>query len=218
MHNSPMASDQLLHQLRWRYATKKFDPTKKIPDDTWQTLEEALVLTPSSFGLQPWKFIVVTDPDIRKTLQEHAWGQSQVTEASHLVVFARKLEVGAADVDRYINYMAAVREMPVESLDGFSNMIKGYLQSPPYPMQIEAWTARQVYIAVGQLLMSAALLGVDACPMEGFVPAKVDETLGLAQQGYSAVVLCAVGYRAEDDKFATLKKVRYPKSELIEHR
>ena len=217
MSNSPISSDQLLQQLNWRYATKAFDATKKIPAETWQTLEEAIVLSPSSFGLQPWKFVVVTDPEIRKTLQEHAWGQAQVSAASHLVVFARKLSMSAADVDRYINYMAEERGIPAESLKGFSDMVKGFLQSPPYPMDIEAWTARQTYIAVGQFLTSAALLGIDVCPMEGFIPAKVDETLGLTQQGYGAVVLCAAGYRADDDKYANLKKVRYPKSEVITH-
>ncbi|MBE9099528.1 NAD(P)H-dependent oxidoreductase [Vacuolonema iberomarrocanum] len=217
MSNSPISSDQLLQQLNWRYATKAFDAAKKIPAETWQTLEEAIVLSPSSFGLQPWKFVVVTDPEIRKTLQEHAWGQAQVSQSSHLIVFARKLSMSAADVDRYINYMAEEREIPAESLKGFSDMVKGFLQSPPYPMDIEAWTARQTYIAVGQFLTSAALLGIDVCPMEGFVPAKVDETLGLTQQGYGAVVLCAAGYRADDDKYANLKKVRYPKSEVITH-
>lgn len=217
MSNSPISSDQLLQQLNWRYATKAFDATKKIPAETWQTLEEAIVLSPSSFGLQPWKFVVVTDPEMRKTLQEHAWGQAQVAQSSHLVVFARKLSMSAADVDRYINYMAEEREIPAEALKGFSDMVKGFLNSPPYPMDIEAWTARQTYIAVGQFLTSAALLGIDVCPMEGFVPAKVDETLRLTQQGYGAVVLCAAGYRADDDKYANLKKVRYPKSEVITH-
>ncbi|MEO1147001.1 MAG: NAD(P)H-dependent oxidoreductase [Cyanobacteria bacterium J06638_22] len=217
MSNSPISSDQLLQQLNWRYATKKFDATQKIPDETWQTLEEAIVLSPSSFGLQPWKFVVITDPEIRKTLQEHAWGQAQVVDASHLVVFARKLSMSAADVDHYINYMADVREMPAEGLKGFGDMVKGFLQSPPYPMDIAAWTSRQTYIAVGQFLTSAALLGIDVCPMEGFVPAKVDETLELTQQGYGAVVLCAAGYRADDDKYAGLKKVRYPKSEVMTH-
>lgn len=218
MSNSPISSEPLLQQLNWRYAVKKFDATKKIPEETWQALEDVLVLTPSSFGLQPWKFIVVTDPDLRKTLQDHAWGQSQVVDASHLVVFARKLEVSDADVDRYVNYMAEVRSTPVESLEGMSTMIKGFLKSPPYPMEIEAWTARQTYIAVGQFLTSAALLGIDACPMEGFVPSKVDDTLELTKQGYGAVVLCAAGYRAEDDKYADLKKVRFPQSEMIEYR
>lgn len=212
-----VSPEQLIQQLHWRYATKKFDATKKISEEVWKTLEKSLILAPSSFGLQPWKFIVVSNPQIRQQLVEHSWGQSQVVDASHLVVLAIKKELNAADVDRYVKHMSEVRQVPVDDLRGFGNTIKGFLTSPPYPININEWAARQVYIALGQFMTSAALLGIDTCPMEGFNPAKFDEVLGLAEQGYAAVVLCPAGYRAADDKYAVLPKVRYPSEDVVEY-
>ena len=217
MGSAVVSSDQVLQLLHWRYATKKFDATKKISEEDWKTLEESLVLAPSSFGLQPWKFIVVTNPEIRQQLREHSWGQSQVVDASHLVVLALKKELNAADVDRYVEHMSEVRQVPVDSLQGLANTIKGFLTNPPYPINLNEWAARQVYIALGQFMTSAALLGIDTCPMEGFNPAKYDEILGLAEQGYAAVVLCPAGYRAEDDKYAVMAKVRYPSQEVVQY-
>ena len=217
MSDAALSSEQLLHQLNWRYATKSFDTSKKVPDALWETLEQSLRLAPSSFGLQPWKFIVVADPEVRQKIQAHAWGQVQVVEASHLVVLARKLEVQPADVDHYLESMASIRGATLESLEGFGNMVKGFLASPPFPLDPKEWTARQTYIALGQFMTSAAMLGIDTCPMEGFVPSGVDEVLGLTAQGYGAVVLCPTGYRSADDKYATLAKVRFPKAELFEY-
>jgi nitroreductase len=167
--------------------------------------------------LQPWKFIVVTNPEIRQQLREHSWGQSQVVDASHLVVLALKKELNAADVDRYVEHMSEVRQVPVDSLQGLANTIKGFLTSPPYPINLNEWAARQVYIALGQFMTSAALLGIDTCPMEGFNPAQYDEILGLAEQGYAAVVLCPAGYRAGDDKYAVMAKVRYPSQDVVQY-
>lgn len=217
MTEANLTPEQILQQLHWRYATKKFDPTKKIPEPIWKTLEQSLVLAPSSFGVQPWKFFVVRNPEIREQLVEHSWGQTQVKDASHLVVLAIKKDVNEADVDRYIKRMSAVRDVPVENLEGLSSMVKGYLQDPPYPLDKDAWSARQTYIALAFFMFSAAMLGVDTCPMEGFVPDKYDEVLGLPAQGYSAVVLCAAGYRAEDDKYADMKKVRFATEDVVEY-
>jgi nitroreductase len=214
MNSAVISQEQLLQQLRWRYATKQFDATKQIPADVWQTLEETLVLAPSSFGLQPWKFFVVTKPDVRQQLVEHSWGQKQVVDASHLVVLAVKKDLQADDVDHYIQRIAEVRQAPIESLDGFSKTIKGFMNGP---IDLNAWATRQVYIALGEFMTSAALLGIDTCPMEGFNRDKYDEVLGLGQQGYSAVVLCPAGYRAESDPYATLAKVRYPKTEVVQY-
>jgi nitroreductase len=213
-HLSP---EQILQTLNWRYATKKFDPTQTIPDATWQALEQSLVMAPSSFGLQPWQFFVIRNPEIRQQLQEAAWGQSQVVDASHLVVLAIKTDTNANDVDRYIDRMATVRQTSKENLQGLENMVKGYLKEPPFPLDVNAWAAKQVYIALGFFLYSAALLGIDACPMEGFNPAKVDNLLGLPEQGYAAVALCAAGYRAADDKYAEMAKVRYPTTEVVQY-
>jgi len=205
----------LIRQLEWRYATKKFDPSRKIDPRDWRTLEEALVLTPSSYGLQPWKFYVVNDPAIRAQLKGAAWGQSQITDASHLVVFTVKKDLGSADVDRLVHRVAAVRNVPHAALEGYRKMMVSAVSRPPE--QVHAWAAKQAYIALGNFLTSAALLGIDACPMEGFEAAKFDEILGLDQQGYASVVIATAGYRAADDATARLAKVRFPHDELIQH-
>ncbi|MDJ0695085.1 NAD(P)H-dependent oxidoreductase [Mastigocoleus sp. MO_188.B34] len=209
--------EQVLEQLNWRYATKKFDPSKKIPEAVWKVLEQSLVLAPSSFGLQPWKFIVVRNPQIREQLLEHSWGQKQVVEASHLVVFAIKKDLNESDVDRYVQRMSEVQQVPVENLQKFANVVKGFMKQPPYPLDINDWSTRQTYIALGQYMTCAAMLGIDTCPMEGFVPDKYDEVLGLPAQGYKAVVVCPAGYRAADDKYATNPKVRYPTEYVVDY-
>ena len=209
--------EQILEQLNWRYATKKFDPTKKIPDSVWKTLEQSLVLSPSSFGLQPWKFFVVRSAEIRDRLVEHSWGQKQVVEASHLVVLAIKKDTNEADVDRFVARMSEVRQVPLDNLQGYGNTVKGFLENPPYPLNVNEWAARQTYIALGFYMTCAAMLGIDTCPMEGFIPAKYDEVLGLDKQGYSAVVVCPAGYRADDDKYATMPKVRYGNEDVLNY-
>lgn len=216
MNNSDLTPDQIIQRLNWRYATKKFD-SKKISEDDWYALEQSLVLAPSSFGQQPWKFFVIRNSALRQQLQQHAWNQSQVTDASHLVVLAIKQNVNTNDVDRYIDRVAEVRSIPKDKLSGLENAIKGFLQDPPFPLQPDAWSTRQVYIALGFLIYSAALLGIDACPMEGFVPDKYDELLGIKDQGYAARVLCALGYRSEDDKLAQMNKVRYQTEEIVQY-
>jgi nitroreductase len=217
MNTTLSTPETVLHQLQWRYATKKFDPTQIIPAETWATLEQSLVLAPSSFGLQPWKFFVIRNPDIRQKLLTASWNQTQVIEASHLVVFAIKKDISATDVDRYVARMAEVQQVPVENLQGFSDVVKGFLTKPPYPLDVNEWSTRQVYIALGQFMTSAAMLGIDTCPMEGFVPAQYNELLELPQQGYSAVVVCPAGYRSAEDKSALRPKVRYPGQEVITH-
>lgn len=217
MINTLLTPEQVIEQLNWRYATKKFDPTKKIPDSVWKTLEQSLVLSPSSFGLQPWKFFVVRSAEIRDRLVEHSWGQKQVVEASHLVVLAIKKDTNEADVDRFVARMSEVRQVPLDNLQGYANTVKGFLENPPYPLNVNEWAARQTYIALGFYMTCAAMLGIDTCPMEGFIPAKYDEVLGLDQQGYSAVVVCPAGYRADDDKYATMAKVRYATEDVVDH-
>jgi len=207
--------DVVLQQLNWRYATKKFDPSQKIPPETWSLLEQSLVLAPSSFGLQPWKFFVVQDPAIREKLVEYSWGQKQVVDASHLVVLTLKATIDAEYVDHYLARMAEVQGVPVGNLQKFGDVVKGFIVNPPYPLDMQEWAARQVYIALGQLMVTAAMVGVDTCPMEGFNPAKYDEVLGLPELGYKSVVVCPVGYRASDDKYATSPKVRFPTAEVV---
>jgi nitroreductase len=205
----------VLTALNWRYAVKKFDPARKIPVDTWAALEQSLVLSPSSYGLQPWKFFVVETPSVREQLLPHSWGQRQVVDASHLVVFAVKKDVGPADAERLVSRSAAVRGIPVEKLAGYKNMMVGSLTRGS-AADIDVWMSRQVFIALGVFLTTAAVLGVDACPMEGFVPEKYDELLGLAAKGYAARVAATAGYRAADDPNAALAKVRFPVEEVVE--
>lgn len=207
--------DQLLGQLRWRYAVKKFDADKRIPAPTWAALEESLVLSSSSYGLQPWKFFVVETPATRERLVPHSWGQRQVAEASHLVVFALKADVGAADAERLALRTAEVRGVPVAATDGYRKMVANALASKPRP-EVDVWMTHQVYIALGHFLTAAAMLGVDTCPMEGFVSAEYDEILGLPALGYRSVVLAAAGYRAADDRSAGQPKVRFPHAEVVQ--
>ncbi|MBI1842455.1 MAG: NAD(P)H-dependent oxidoreductase [Verrucomicrobia bacterium] len=213
----PVSTDTLLTQLRWRYATKQFDSTRKISADDWRALEEALLLTPSSFGLQPWRFIVVTDQATKEKLVPVSWGQRQVADASHVVVFAISRSLGATDVDRYLGRIAAVRGVTPESLKGFRDMLLGFVAQPADQFNPQNWSARQVYIALGNFLTSAALVGIDACPMEGIEPERYDEILGLREQGYQTVVVAPAGYRASNDKYASLPKVRYAAEEVITH-
>ena len=217
MNKPDLTPEQIIQTLNWRYATKKFDPDKKIPDDVWKALEQSLVLAPSSFGMQPWKFFVVRNPDLRQQLVEHSFNQTKVAEASHLVVLAIKKDIGVDDIPHYIDRVSEVRNVPKDKLEGLTNLIKGYLSSPPFPLQPDKWSAKQVYLALGFFLYSAALLGIDTCAMEGFVPSKYDEILGLSNQGYSAVVLCAAGYRSEGDDAAYQAKVRYPTEEVVSY-
>jgi len=215
MSLKPVPDEVVLRQLQWRYATKKFDPARKIAAEDWRSLEQALVHAPSSFGLQPWKFFVVSDPDLKAKLKTASWNQAQITDASHLVVFAIKKNLGAADVDRYLARIAEVRGVPLESLDGFKKMLLSSLSRPVE--QVNAWAQRQLYIALGFFLSAAAMLGIDACPMEGFQPEQYDEILGLSEMGYGATVLATAGYRAADDPYVKLAKVRYKPEDVVIH-
>jgi nitroreductase len=212
-----IGEETLLKALKWRYATKKFDPSKRIDPAVWAALEEALVLSPSSFGLQPWKFLVVEDRAKREALVEQSWGQRQVVDASHLVVFTVKHPVTADDVERHIGRTSEVQGTPLENLAGLQKVITGFLENPPYPLDLKAWATRQVYIALGNFMAAAALLGIDTCPMEGLNPSGYDRVLGLEGSGYFTVAACPAGYRDESDRYASLPKVRHPKSEIIRH-
>jgi len=208
---------ELIAALNWRYATKQFDAERKIPADLWAALEDILVLTPSSYGLQPWQFFVVTDPGQMAALREHSWNQPQVTDCSHHVVFAIRRDVDEAFVDRYIGSIASTRGVEPASLGFYKDMMASDILNGPRSKWVHEWATRQVYIALGNFMTAAALLGVDTCPMEGMDPSKYDEILGLPAKGFNAVVACPAGYRAETDKYAALPKVRFPKSELVQH-
>lgn len=210
-------TETLLRQLHWRYATKKFDPTKKIPDAEWDALEQALVLTPTSYGLQPFRILVITDLAIREQLVPVSWNQRQPLDCSHFVLFARKTTMSTEDVDRYLARIAEVRGTPLEALNGYRGMMISDVVEGARSEILHEWTAHQAYIALGNFMSCAALLGVDTCPMEGFVPAKYDEILGLKEKGLAACVACAAGYRSPDCVGAKQPKVRLPMDEMIIH-
>lgn len=207
--------EDLLAGLRWRYATKKFDPAKKIDEATWSALEETLVLAPSSFGLQPWKFLVITDPTVKESLVSLSWGQRQVAEASHVVVFTVKHPITSADVRRFIERTAEVQATTIETLAGYEKVVVNFVENPPFGIEVRSWSTRQVYLALGQFMTAAALLGVDTCPMEGLDPTAYDRALGLEGSGYFTVAACPAGYRAEEDRSASRAKVRYAKEHII---
>ena len=208
---------QLLNRLNWRYATKQFDPNRKISAEDWATIEDALLLTPSSGGLQPWKFIVITDPAVRAKLLPASYGQAQITNASHLVVSAGKKNFSETDLDALINRTAATRGVAVQSLAQYRGMPVGGIVQALDEKARDAWARNQAYIALGNLLTSAAMLGIDACPMEGFDRAQYDEILGLNAQGYASAVIATLGYRAATDQLANAPKVRFPKEQILSH-
>jgi len=214
-HLSPQ---ELLQALQWRYAVKAFDSSKKILPEIWDTLETALQLTPSSYGMQPWKFIVVENIQLRNELRAASWNQKQVTDCSHFVVFTHHPEVLEADITRFLDAFSSARNIPRDSLEKYGELIASDVITGPRRSMIEEWTARQCYIALGNFMTAAALLGVDTCPMEGLSNSRYNEILGLGKTRYRTVVACAAGYRSVEDKSAAAAKMRYPKSEIIERR
>ena len=213
MHTLPPQA--LEAQLRWRYACKRFDPSRKISGDVWSALEQSLVLAPSSFGLQPWKFVVISDPIVKEQLPPITWGQGQVKECSHVVVFAVRNPIAAEDVDRYVERIVEVRGVLPESLAGYRKVMLNFVENPPQGTDLVEWAARQAYIALGTFMTAAAVMGIDTCPLEGIIPEKYDELLALPEAGYTTVVACAAGYRSPDDRYAHLPKVRFPTDEMI---
>jgi len=213
-----LSPEELIESLRWRYAVKAFDPQRRIAPELWNTLEQALVLTPSSYGLQPWKFLVIGDPQLRAELRPVSWNQSQITDCSHLVVLLRRRTISAADADQLIATTAECRGLDVAALDGYRQMIQRDLVEGPRSHTIGSWASNQVYIALGNLMTCAALLGVDTCPIEGFSPPDYDRILELETTPFQSSVVCACGYRSTGDRYAALAKVRYDATELIEHR
>jgi nitroreductase len=209
------SSSELVQQLNWRYAVKQFDPDRKVDDERWHALEQALVLSPSSYGLQPWKFIVVTDPAIKSQMPAMSWNQSQPKDCSHMVIMAALRSMEEAYVDKFMQSVVDNRGGTIDSLKGYKSMIMNSAKQPE--SVVFAWNSRQVYIALGQLMTAAALLQVDTCPMEGIDPNAYDKLLGLEGTPYTTIVGCAVGYRHPDDKYASTKKVRFATSEVVQH-
>jgi nitroreductase len=214
--NAPVLTpDQLVAVQHRRYATKRYDPSRKIPAELWQAIEESLLYSASSTGLQPWKFFVVDNPSIREKLLEKSWNQRIVVTASHLVVFAAREELTLEDVKRHVENFAKIRNLSEEEKTQLLERQSGIIaRLGPNSFK---YASDQVYIALGNILTSAALLGLDSTAIGGFEPQAYDEILGLNGTGYRSVVVAAVGYHAEDDGNASAAKVRFPLEQVIAH-
>ena len=206
----------LIDKLNWRYATKKFDHTKKLSPTQLDELLKAVHLSPSSAGLQSYKVIVVEDQATRQKLREAANGQSQISDASQLIILASETNLDEAYVKNFIDHVAKTRQIGRENLEGYEQMINGNVSKLTAEQKLN-WSNKQAYIALGVLLTSAAELGIDACPMEGFNADKFDEILGLKEKGLSTVVIATVGFRSKDDGYSKLAKVRKPEEEMFIH-
>lgn len=212
---SHINSETIHKQLNWRYACKKFDPTKKVREADWNILAESLRLSASSYGLQPWKFILVQNPEIRKQLLPLSWGQTPVTDASHFIVLTYKEKLDEKHISHFIDQVAKVRGADVASLDGYKNMMVGDLVNGPRSETINWWAQRQTYIAMGTFLTTAAMMEIDTLPMEGLDPVGYDKVLGLEGTGYRTIAAIACGYRADDDKYQFAKKVRFDMKDVL---
>jgi nitroreductase len=204
----------VLEHRTWRYATKKFDASKKVSDQDLETLMEATRLSASSYGLQPYHVFVITDQEVKEKLKPASWNQSQITDASHLIVFANATDFGEELVDDYLTNMSETRSIPLEGLKGYADLMKSKLMELTTEEKSN-WTARQAYIAFGNLMQAAAELKIDTCPMEGFEADKYNEILGLNDKNLYAAVVLPIGYRSEEDATQHLPKVRKSKEELF---
>ena len=206
---------KVVEGLKWRYAVKRFDSTRKLTKDQIDYLKEAINFIPSSYGLQPYKVLEIESKEMREKLREAAYGQPQLTEAAHVFVFANFTDYGPDKVDSFIKLSAATNNIPEENSNGYRDMLNGIISSMT-PEQISTWNSKQAYIALGALLSAAAEPEIDAAAMEGFDKAKFDEILGLKEKGLTSVCIGAVGYRSPEDQNQFLKKVRKPMDQLFE--
>jgi len=213
MKNTKTTLREVNDALNWRYATKAFYSSRILSEEELQLVLESLRLTASSYGLQPWKFIVVKDKTIRQKIKEAAWNQAQVSDASHLLVLTSLDDLSEGYVEDFIEFTAKERGIDPKNLADYRKMILGSLTQSKEKLQ--EWMAKQVYIALGNLLTTCAVAGIDACPMEGFDRNAVDKILALDKKGLKSVVLCPIGFRSKDDKYSQLKKVRFAKKDVI---
>lgn len=214
MNSEVRIKPEHLENLQWRYATKKFDSEKKLSEEDLEELLESVRLSASSYGLQPYEVIVVSDPETREKLKAAAWNQSQITDASQLIVFANYRKISSDHVSEYMQNISETREVPRENLSGMEKMINNTIESRTEENQ-QVWGSKQTYIALGNLLSSAASMRIDTCPMEGFNQDEFDEILGLKDKNLQSSVIAAVGYRSEEDQNQHLEKVRKNKTELF---
>jgi nitroreductase len=203
-----------IKNANWRYATKKFDTTKKISKQDLETLKEAIRLSASSFGLQPYRVLIIENPELRAKLQPAAWGQSQIVDASQLIVFANITNFGETEIDVSIANTTKTRGLPADALKGYGNFMKSKIVALPEDVR-NTWASKQTYLALGNLMNAASELKIDVTPMEGFEPAQVNEILGLGKLGLNATLLATIGYRHEEDATQHYAKVRKSNEELF---
>lgn len=206
---------KLIDNLNWRYATKQFDPTKKVSHSDLELIKEAINLTATSYGLQSFKVLIVENPEIKEQLLPASWGQAQITQAPHLLVFCSFNKVTNDDIDAYLKLKSDIQGIALENLGGYGDFMKSTIGSFP-PEATQSWTKKQTYIALGNAMAACAELQIDSCPMEGFDAGKYNEILGLNDKGLTAALVLPIGYRSENDQTQHGKKVRKPFSEMFE--
>lgn len=205
---------ELIKHLEWRYATKDFDTTKKVSDSDLEEIIEAFRLTPSSFGLEPWKLVIVENPELREKLQTHSWNQSQITKASHLLVFTRVKNIDNNYIDKYFEKTSKITWATKEQLAGYEGMMKWYFSNLSEKAKT-SWARDQVFLALWNVMNLLAQKKIDSCAIWGFDPVKYDEILDLDKYGLASVVVLTIWYRSSEDKNASRPKVRFNKDEIV---
>lgn len=205
---------ELIKNLKWRYATKKFDPTKKVSKEDLSKLKEVIRLSASSYGLQLYKVLIIEDLEIRNKLKPVSWNQSQIVDASHLFVFCNYTDASPKAIDDFVIHTSVTRKQDLQKLKVYGDFIKSKLADKSNEEKT-SWLKSQTYLALGNLLNACAELKIDACPMEGFEPEAYNEILGLEAQKLNAAVIAPVGYRHKEDYSTSFKKVRKPMKNLF---
>ena len=208
-----MATD-VLERLKWRYATKKFDASKRLSEEKLSILKESFNLTATSYGLQPLKMVILSNPDLKKLLVPITMDQDQVENASHVLVICTETKIDSDYIKDHFNLVVKIRSTPREILSSFEEYLVSSF-SDKQSDELNIWSTNQAYLALGNLLTVCAIEKIDACPIEGFDPDKYDELLQLNEKGLQSVIVLAVGYRAEDDMFSGFDKVRKGVDEVI---
>jgi nitroreductase len=203
-----------IKDANWRYATKKFDASKKVSNEDLETIKEAIRLTSSSYGLQPYTVFIIENPELRAKLQPAVWNQAQIVDSSQVIVFANNINFGDAEIDAYIQNLLQIRGMELASVKGYADFMKMKINDLTEE-QRNIWTSKQTYLALGNLLNVAAELKIDVTPMEGFEPEKVNEILDLTEKGLNASLIATIGYRHEEDATQHFAKVRKSNEELF---
>jgi len=211
-------SSSVIKSLNWRYAVKKFDRGRKISAPDWEILENSLLLSPSAYGLQPWRFIVVNSPELRKQLTPASHAQDQIEDCSHLVVFTSRISLDRSYVEHWTNELSRIRQLSPDSKSRYQEMVMNNVIHGYSSDFIREWTAKQAYIALGVLLTAAAMLEIDTCPMEGIDPEQYDQILGLKESNYRTLLSCALGFRSEKDSYAQAAKARFSRDRMIAYR